>query len=641
MTGTDHNDEHEITENISQSSNRSEYYVSDIWAPSLPTGKGIPKLEDLTANLKTQVGFCSTRAELSEDLMTLTQTGLFESVEAEIHPTVKKDRSDSVRVVFKFTSRNYPPLESFRIAGASKIPQQLNDVVMAEYKNRGKRDVDISTIAMIKNIVEGFYEEHGFAYCYISHFDGMEGGHVVANVAESKVRSVKLVPLDEVDNPTEKTEHNLQMITMDVRNTIKEAALFSVNDTRKALREVFGTRMFENVQVIQRPDGDPSSSPVIDVEFLVHERPSKTVEIETDWQLQLNKTPSFVRVNPLPSGSIVFEHRNVRGNGTQISASLSAQNLVLPEDDIAVKFEMKKTFLRGINNTTRINLNVALFNTRKLSTAFSPIIEEKQNKKLHVKALWITRLGIKAGITEKYSRNSSGSISLIAESVTSHDDSGLVEGNIQGDIFEGEASKGPRTTLSDSGSDKLLFLRGNVIRDTSFRKGSSIIGQRQIFTFSHGIAPLFYQHLASITHLYELEHLPVKRNAPATLVLHCKLQNCIGDFPPYDCAVLGGPFSCRGYSTGEIGSALNFLEAGFEIRYPLTIAEGQIYSYAERSESLDGQSYFTSNLHDFHRLIANGSSWGYGIKFGVTRIEYARDCNVGCGTWFVRFGERF
>lgn len=191
-------------------------------APSLPVGPGIPTLDDLTANLKTQIGFTSSRSDLSEDLMALTQTGMFEDVQADIKPIKgRKGKRQAVQVVLKFTTREFPPMESFRVDGASVLPKEVQDRVMAEYNKRGAGKVDMSTIALMKNVIEGWYQERGYAYSYITHFDGMEGGHVVANVTEGKVNSVKVVPVDDNGNPTDQSGLNLRMIEQDVKNTIK------------------------------------------------------------------------------------------------------------------------------------------------------------------------------------------------------------------------------------------------------------------------------------------------------------------------------------------------------------------------------------------------------------------------------------
>jgi hypothetical protein len=90
----------------------SEFYVAEVSSPSLPIGQGIPSLEDLTATLKTQVGFSSSRADLSEDLMALSQTGIFENVEADIRPMKRKDKPNAVQIIFKFATRDFPPMES-------------------------------------------------------------------------------------------------------------------------------------------------------------------------------------------------------------------------------------------------------------------------------------------------------------------------------------------------------------------------------------------------------------------------------------------------------------------------------------------------------------------------------------------------
>lgn len=37
---------------------------------------------------------------------------------------------------------------------------------------------------------------------------------------------------------------------------------------------------------------------------------------------------------------------------------------------------------------------------------------------------------------------------------------------------------------------------------------------------------------------------------------------CVGDLPPYDAFTLGGPYSVRGYSMGELGAARRVLEVG-------------------------------------------------------------------------------
>jgi len=57
--------------------------------------------------------------------------------------------------------------------------------------------------------------------------------------------------------------------------------------------------------------------------------------------------------------------------------------------------------------------------------------------------------------------------------------------------------------------------------------------------------------------------------APNTLVLHARAGNCFGDMASYDYFSLGGPYSVRGYSHGELGACRRFLETAAEVRVPL------------------------------------------------------------------------
>ena len=45
------------------------------------------------------------------------------------------------------------------------------------------------------------YQKRGYVFGYISHFEGMETGDIVARVVEGRVNKVKVVPVDEEGIP--------------------------------------------------------------------------------------------------------------------------------------------------------------------------------------------------------------------------------------------------------------------------------------------------------------------------------------------------------------------------------------------------------------------------------------------------------
>jgi outer membrane protein assembly factor BamA len=570
--------------------------------------------------------------------MALSQTGIFENVEADIRPMKRKDKPNAVQIIFKFATRDFPPMESLRIEGATILPSNIVDKVMKEYKTRGGGKVDMKTIALMKNIIEGYYQERGFAYSYITHFEGMEGGHVVANVSEGKVKSVKVVPVDDVGNLTETGELSLHMIEQDVRNTLKEGELFSVDNTRKALRDVFATQLFENVQVLQKPLDDPAFQHYIDVEVLVKERAAKSAEIEMEWQVQPGNKGHPAITTLAPGGSLLFQHRNLGGNGSQFSATINTHNFLNPADDLGFKLEFQKPYCLGTGDPNRTSLGVSALNTRKISNVFI-------SSGVEIPPVWVDRAGVKVSLAQQYSRNSKGSISLVAQAICCREESGNLCATGQRNNVDGHHSSGPPTTLCGSGSDKVVFVQCDIVRDATYFNHGAILGPRDILTVEQGGIgsgfPFFNRSILSMTRFIPLNQLLIRSKTPPSLIIHIRGGNCLGASASYDYFTLGGTFSCRGYNKAELGSGRRFIETATELRYPLPKMDGQIYSFFEHADSLGSGEELRGNPSEFCWQSGRGSSWGYGVKFAGIRFENARDCNIGEWTWFIRFGERF
>jgi outer membrane protein assembly factor BamA len=164
----------------------------------------------------------------------------------------------------------------------------------------------------------------------------------------------------------------------------------------------------------------------------------------------------------------------------------------------------------------------------------------------------------------------------------------------------------------------------------------------------------FNRMTASYTHFMQLPGIAkltdddvwIKRKAPNTLVLHGRVGNCVGDMGSYDYFALGGPYSVRGYSHGELGACRRFLEAAAEVRVPVKNFtkkfNGTVYGFAEYGSDLGSGGSLEGSPTEFFRKAGHGASYGVGVKaLGACRFEYARDCNAGNGTFYVHWGERF
>eukprot|EP00798_Chlamydomonas_sp_ICE-L_P024403 gene24403-10008_t len=228
------------------------------------------------------------------------------------------------------------------------------------------------------------------------------------------------------------------------------------------------------------------------------------------------------------------------------------------------------------------------------------------------------------------------------------------------------ADNGPPTTLSDQGSDlSLSYQHFTTIDDVQYVNGNQL-GRRAMFQVDQGLnlgipmtniglsGGLYNRMMASYTKFMQLPFTPgiseddvwINKKAPNTLVLHGRAGNCVGDMAPYDYFALGGPYSARGYSHGELGAARRFVETAAEVRIPLKNfrkgMDGIAYGFAEYATDLGSSAELDGNPTEFYRKAGRGMTYGAGLKIlGACRFEYARDCNAGTGAFLINWGERF
>ena len=81
---------------------------------------------------------------------------------------------------------------------------------------------------------------------------------------------------------------------------------------------------------------------------------------------------------------MIFEHRNLQKKGRQLTANLSAQNFLLPREDLGFRVEYKQPYLWGPGDPHRAALVFSAFNSRKLSGVFTPGARDPQLMHLFV-----------------------------------------------------------------------------------------------------------------------------------------------------------------------------------------------------------------------------------------------------------------
>jgi outer membrane protein assembly factor BamA len=154
-------------------------------------------------------------------------------------------------------------VQTFRVSGSSVLPREVELEVLDAARN--SQNCTVRVLAAAKNIVEGYYTSKGLTFGTISHFDGMENGDVVAHVIEGEITKVQHCFLDENMQPmlNNKGVTNPQVISRE--HNFRAGELYNVEDAKSALRDIFLLQLFDNVQVVPRPDDNDPSKVQVDI----------------------------------------------------------------------------------------------------------------------------------------------------------------------------------------------------------------------------------------------------------------------------------------------------------------------------------------------------------------------------------------
>lgn len=571
---------------------------------------------------------------MSDDLDQLLNTGLFANVDANVTP-----KKDGYAVEFVFREKIWPRVQTFRVAGATSLPKDVElQVLKAAQKSQ---NCTVRVLATAKNIIESYYTSKGLTFGTISHFDGMESGEVIAHVVEGEISRVQTVYLDENMQTSPENKGFTHPRVIQREHKFQVGKLYNVEDAKTALRDIFLLQLFDNVQVVPRPDEkDPTK---VQVDIMLRERPVKTAETELEWSIAPGEQGRPDLVSARPGGSVFVEQRNLDGWGRQVFGSVSTANFFQPQDDLGFKLEYVHPYCFGDSDTLKSSFKTAVFNTRKLSPTFTggPLSED-------VPSIWIDRAGLKATLSQNFTRQSRSSSSVVLEEITSRDDSGAVCVHGSKQLANGVMSvDGPKTTHSDFGTDRMLQIQSNNVRDTTKFVNGTQVGSRDIIQFDQSVGltsqlPMFNKLTIELTRFLQLLPESCQTSVPPpVLVANCKIGHIVGNCSAYDAFTLGGPHSCRGYSVGEIGVCRSVLESALELRVPIPYANTHAFMFWESCSDLNSSSKVLGNPTEFYRRAGKGTSYGVGAKLGPVRAEWCADTNSGTGSTFIRFGERF
>ncbi|WCJ20483.1 Protein TOC75 chloroplastic [Euphorbia peplus] len=614
-----------------------------------------------------------TKAQLQKELETLASCGMFEKVDME-----GKTRPDgTLGLTISFSESTWQSADKFRCINVGLMQQSkpiemdpdMTDKEKLEYYRNQEKDykkridkarpcllpmsvqrevlqmlrdhgkVSARLLQKIRDRVQKWYHDEGYACAQVVNFGNLNTKEVVCEVVEGDITQMLIQYQDKLGNVVEGNTQ-LPVVKRELPKQLRQGQVFNIEAGKQALRNINSLALFSNIEVNPRPD-EKNEGGII-VEIKLKELEPKSAEVSTEWSIVPGRGGRPTLASFQPGGTVSFEHRNINGLNRSILGSITTSNFFLPQDDLAFKLEYVHPYLDGVYNPRNRTLRTSCFNSRKLSPVFTggPGVDE-------VPPIWVDRAGLKANITENFTRQSKFTYGIVMEEITTRDESSHISANGQRVLPSGGISAdGPPTTLSGTGIDRMAFVQANITRDNTKFVNGAIVGERNVFQVDQGLGigskfPFFNRHQLTMTRFIPLKQVEeaAGKAPPPVLVLHGHYGGCVGDLPSYDAFTLGGPYSVRGYNMGELGAARNILEVGAELRVP--VRNTHVYAFAEHGNDLGSSKDVKGNPTEVYRRMGQGSSYGVGVKLGLVRAEYAVDHNTGTGSVFFRFGDRY
>ncbi|EFJ06297.1 hypothetical protein SELMODRAFT_270688 [Selaginella moellendorffii] len=513
-----------------------------------------------------------------------------------------------------------------------RIEQEISGWLSAESR------VTARMLQRIRERIQKWYHDEGYACAQVVNFGNLNTNEIVCEVVEGDITDVQIMFQDKMGLPVEGNTQ-VPIIERELPSQLSSGKIFNIEAGKKALRNINNLSLFSNIEVNPRPDEEIEGGIIVEVKL--KELEQKTAEISTEWSIVPGNSGRPTLASIQPGGNVTFEHRNIKGLNRTLICTVTSNNLFNPQDDLGFKMEYVHPYLDGVTDPRERTLKASCFNSRKVSAVFTggPGLED-------VPGIWVDRAGFKAGITENFTRQSKLTYGFVMEEVTTRDENSAICTNGARVLPSGALSMdGPPTTHSDTGTDRVGFFQANLTHDNTKFVNGTPIGSRNIFQLDQGLGvgsrfPFFNRHQLTLTRFIQLR--PEDRHGeqpPPVLVIHGHYGGCIGDLPSYDAFTLGGPYSVRGYNLGELAACRNILETAAELRVP--VKNTHCYGFVEYGTDLGSSKDVRGNPTEFFRRVGHGGSYGVGVKLGLVRAEYARDCNAGSGALYVRFGERF
>jgi len=562
--------------------------------------------------IQTKPGGQSSSTQLQNDITTLQNSGFFSNVTVST-----RTNSQGLSVTFYASPVS---LQALQLSNAKGLTLTAANEI---FKDQFGQPITPTGLNQAVQRINDWYAKNEFILARVISLQPTPQGIVVIEVAEGVVADVQVRFVNREGSTVDANGKPIRYRTQDafVRRQIKlqPGQAFQSQIAREDLARLQALGIFEQTNVTF--EGDARNTVVV---YNLQERPPRDLRFGGGY----NDTLGLF-------GTVGIQDVNFAGLGQRLGGTV-----LVGTKDVQFDGRFVSPYRDTEPNVPGYNANV--FRNQGLSNVFTEEIKLSNGDRVRER-----RWGGGIGLERPLGSGWNGNWGLNYTNISMRDS--------RGDIFATDADGNP-LTLSGTGRDDLFSFAFTALRDFRDNPLNPSSGSLARFNTEQYFPVGRASVLGTRFQANYSQYIPVKlitashktppnpgQGQPETIALNVQGGTWVGDLPPYNAFVLGGPFSVRGWDTGAIATSRSFIEASAEYRFPIYrfIGGAAFVDFASDLGSSDDVPGKPGVIRD---KPGTGLGFGVGLRvnspFGIVRGDLGIS-NQGDVRFQFGFGQKF
>jgi len=562
--------------------------------------------------IQTKPGGQTSPTLLQNDVAILENSGFFSNVTVS---TQQNPQGVSVTFV-----ANPVLLQALQLSNAQGLSLSVANSI---FKDQFGKPITPGGLNQAVKQINDWYAQNGFTLARVVSLQPTPQGIVVVEVAEGRIADVQLRFVNRDGQSVDENGRPIRFRSQEsfVRRQIKlqPGQPFQVRIAQEDLARLQALGIFERTNVTF--EGDARNTVVV---YNLQERPPRDLRFGGGY----NDTLGLF-------GTVNIQDINFGGLGQRLGGTV-----LVGTRDVQFDARFVSPYRDTEPNVPGYNANA--FRNQGLSNVFTDEVRLPNGDRVRER-----RYGASVGLEQPLGGGWNGSWGLNYTNVSIRDSGGKVFAKDE---------LGNSLSLSGTGIDDLFsfsFTALQDLRDNPLNPSSGSLARlntEQFFPIGRGNV-LGTKLQANYTQFIPIKLITASHKTPPnpaesqpeTIALNVQGGTWVGDLPPYNAFILGGPFSVRGWDTGEIGTSRSYIEASAEYRFPIYrfIGGAAFIDFASDLGSSDDVPGKPGVVRD---KPGTGLGFGVGVRInsplGILRGDLGIS-NQGDVRFQFGFGQRF